>query len=297
MIPLYFPEPVLNSRMDMPIAFTKMEGLGNDYIYVNVLECPIDDPAAFSRRWSDRRKGVGSDGLILIGGSDVADFSMRIFNADGSEGRMCGNGARCVGRYIHDKGLSPKTTLTLETLSGIKTLELELDGNGSVKAVTVGMGPGVPLEVCLPDGGRDTLIQCPVSALGHTWTGTAIDMGNPHLVLSVPDPEALNLPEIGPVLEHDPRFPDRVNVEFVRVLSPTLIRMRVWERGSGITAACGTGACASAVAMAMAGLTRPEGCTVRMDGGDLSVRWDPETKEVWMKGPAETVFEGTILND
>lgn len=280
-----------------PIPFTKMEGLGNDYIYINTQAHPLDDPAAFSRRWSDRRTGVGSDGLILIGASDVADFSMRIFNADGSEALMCGNGARCVARYIHDKVLSPKTTLTLETLSGIKTLSLDLDADGNVQAVIVGMGKGLPLPVRRPDGSFSTLTAERVSALGYTWTGSAIDMGNPHLVLQVADAEAAPVAEAGPVLEHDPMFPDRANIEFAQVLSPTLVRMRVWERGSGITAACGTGACASAVAMAMAGLTRPEGCSVRMDGGNLFVRWDPETKEVWMKGPAETVFEGTILND
>ena len=279
------------------IPFTKMEGLGNDYIYINAQAHPLDDPAAFSRRWSDRRTGVGSDGLILIGASAVADFSMRIFNADGSEARMCGNGARCVARYIHDKGLSPKTTLTLETLSGIKTLILDLDGDGAVQAVTVGMGQGLPLPVRRPDGSFSPLMEEPVSALGYTWTGSAIDMGNPHLVLQVPDAEAARVAEAGPVLEHAPLFPDRANIEFAQVLSPTLVRMRVWERGSGITAACGTGACATAVALASAGLTRPEGCTVRMDGGELFVRWDPQTREVWMKGPATTVFEGTLLID
>ena len=279
------------------IPFTKMQGLGNDYIYVDVRKYPIADPAAFSRRWSDRRTGIGSDGLILIGDSEQADFSMRIFNADGSEALMCGNGARCVGRYIHDKGLSPKAVLTLETRSGIKTLELELDGENQVRAVSVGMGKGLPLQVRLPDGSFGTWLQRPVSAAGHSWTASAIDMGNPHLVLLVPEAEAAPVQEAGPILERAPMFPDRANIEFVQVISPTLLRMRVWERGSGITAACGTGACASAVATAMAGLTRPEGCTVRMDGGDLAVRWDPATEEVRMKGPAETVFEGTIQND
>jgi diaminopimelate epimerase len=274
-----------------------MQGLGNDYIYVDVRKHPIDDPAAFSRRWSDRRTGIGSDGLILIGGSDVADFSMRIFNADGSEARMCGNGARCVGRYIHDKGLSDKTVLTLETLSGIKTLELDLDGDGRVRSVTVGMGLGLPLSVRLPDGSEGTLMEQPVSAIGQTWTASAIDVGNPHLVLLVPDAETAPVSEAGPILERDPMFPDRANIEFAHVLSPTLVRMRVWERGSGITAACGTGACATAVALASAGRIRPDGCTIRMDGGDLFVRWDPQSKEIRMTGPAETVFEGTVLTD
>ena len=276
------------------IPFTKMQGLGNDYIYVNVLQCPIDDPAAFSRRWSDRRTGVGSDGLILIGASDVADFSMRIFNADGSEARMCGNGARCVGRYLHDKGLTDKTVITLETLSGIKTLTLHPDDSGAVRTVSVGMGPGIPMQVLLPGGETGTFIGGRVRAAGQAFTGTAIDMGNPHLVLFVEDALAAPVAEAGPILERLPMFPDRANIEFAQILDEHHIRMRVWERGSGITAACGTGACATAVAAALAGYTRPEDCTVLMDGGALSVSWDPETKRVTMTGPAETVFEGTL---
>ena len=277
--------------MPRMIPFTKMEGLGNDYIYVNVLEHPIDDPAAFSRRWSDRRTGIGSDGLILIGGSELADFSMRIFNADGSEALMCGNGARCVGRYLHDKGL------TLETLSGIKTLTLHPDGEGRVRTVSVGMGPGVPLQVLLPGGETGPFVEGRVTATGQSWTGTAIDVGNPHLVLFVEDALAAPVAEAGPVLEHHPMFPDRANIEFAQILDEHHIRMRVWERGSGITAACGTGACATAVAAALVGYTRPEDCTVLMDGGALSVSWDPITRLVTMTGPAETVFEGTVETD
>ena len=280
--------------MDKHITFTKMEGLGNDYIYINALQFPIADPAAFSRRWSDRRTGIGSDGLILIGGSTEADFSMRIFNADGSEARMCGNGSRCVGRYVFEKGLTNKTHITLETLSGVKTLDLNLDGEGRIRDVSVGMGPGVPLVVPVPGG---TFIGSTVEAVGQTFTGTAIDMGNPHLVLFVPDALTAPVAEAGPVLERHPMFPDRANIEFAQVLDSHHIRMRVWERGSGITAACGTGACATAVAAAMAGLTRPERCTVEMDGGSLVVSWDPATKEVTMTGPATTVFEGTIQLD
>ena len=283
--------------MDKHITFTKMQGLGNDYIYVNVLQCPIDDPAAFSRRWSDRRTGIGSDGLILIGGSDVADFSMHIFNADGSEARMCGNGARCVGKYLHDKGLTDKTVITLETLSGIKTLTLHPDDSGEVRTVSVGMGPGIPMQVLLPGGETGSFIGGRVRAAGQAFTGTAIDMGNPHLVLFVEDAMAAPVAEAGAVLERLPMFPDRANIEFAQILDEHHIRMRVWERGSGITAACGTGACATAVAAALAGYTRPEDCTVLMDGGALSVSWDPETKLVTMTGPAETVFEGTIVTD
>ena len=279
------------------IPFTKMEGLGNDYIYVNVLQCPIGDPAAFSRRWSDRRTGIGSDGLILIGGSQVADFSMRIFNADGSEARMCGNGARCVGRYLHDKGLTDKSIITLETLSGIKTLTLHPDASGAVRTVSVGMGPGVPLQVLLPGGETGPFVESRVTAAGQSFVGTAVDVGNPHLVLFVEDALSAPVAEAGPVLEHHPMFPDRANIEFAQILDEHHIRMRVWERGSGITAACGTGACATAIAAALAGYTQAENCTVLMDGGALSVSWDPDTKLVTMTGPAETVFEGTVETD
>ncbi len=276
------------------IPFTKMHGLGNDYIYVNAMEYPIEDPSRLSVLWSDRHKGIGSDGLILIGASDCADFSMRIFNADGSEAMMCGNGSRCIGRYIHDKGLSDKTLIALETLSGIKMLKLNLDPSGQVRDVTVDMGKGVPLEVVLPDGSRGQWILEDAFACGKRFRGTAIDVGNPHLVLFVPDAEAAPVAEAGPLFEKDVMFPHRANIEFAQVLDERHIRMRVWERGSGITQACGTGACATAVAAAMAGYTRPDGCTVIMDGGSLEVSWDPATKEIRMTGTATTVFEGTI---
>lgn len=276
------------------IPFTKMHGLGNDYIYVNAIENPLDDPSGLSVLWSDRHKGIGSDGLILIGPSECADFSMRIFNADGSEALMCGNGSRCIGRYIHDKGLSDKTVIALETLSGIKTLRLNLDPDGQVRDVTVDMGKGVPLDVALPDGSRGHWILEDVFACGKRFRGTAVDVGNPHLVLFVPDAEAAPVSEAGPVLEKDPMFPHRANIEFARVIDERHIRMRVWERGSGITQACGTGACATAVAAAMAGYTRPDGCTITMDGGSLVVSWDPDTREIRMTGTATTVFEGTI---
>ena len=276
------------------IPFTKMHGLGNDYIYINTMEHPIDDPTRLSVLWSDRHKGIGSDGIILIGSSDKADFSMRIFNADGSEALMCGNGSRCVGRYIHDKGLSDKTVIKLETLSGIKVLELHLDEKGQVRDVSVDMGKGVPLEVNLPDGSKGHWIMDDLFACGMRFRGTAVDVGNPHLVLFVPDAEAAPVAETGPLFEKDLMFPNRANIEFAQVLDKRHIRMRVWERGSGITQACGTGACATAVAAAMAGYTRPDKCTVIMDGGALDVSWDPVTKEIRMTGTATTVFEGTI---
>jgi diaminopimelate epimerase len=276
------------------IPFTKMHGLGNDYVYVNTIEHPIEDPSRLSILWSDRHKGIGSDGLILIGSSDKADFSMRIFNADGSEALMCGNGSRCVGKYIHDKGLSDKTEIRLETLSGIKVLRLRLDGEGQVVDVNVEMGKGVPLDVVLPDGSRGQWILGDVFACGKRFRGTAVDVGNPHLVLFVPDAENAPVSEVGPLLEKDPMFPNRANIEFAQVLDEKHIRMRVWERGSGITQACGTGACATAVAAAMAGYTNADGCTITMDGGSLDVSWDPATKEIRMTGTATTVFEGTI---
>lgn len=274
-----------------PISFTKMQGLGNDYIYVNTMECPIANPEQFSIRWSNRRKGIGSDGLIMIGRSDIADFSMRIFNADGSEARMCGNGARCVGKYLHDKGLTAKTEIKLETLSGIKILKLHLGQDGMVDTVTVNMGQGLPLKV---NHGSGTLVGEILNVGEGATVCTAIDMGNPHLVMFVKDAEKARVDEVGPFMEHHNMFPDRANIEFAQVIDRKHIRMRVWERGSGITFACGTGACATAVASAMQGYTDPDGCDVIMDGGTLTVQWAPDTKEVLMTGAAEFVFEGTV---
>ena len=273
------------------IRFTKMQGLGNDYIYVNTMEYPITDPKQFSIRWSDRRKGIGSDGLIMIGKSAIADFSMRIFNADGSEARMCGNGARCVGKYLHDKGLTSKTEIKLDTLSGIKILNLHLDADGKTDMVTVNMGQGLPLKV---RHGSGTLVGEKLNVGEGPTVCSAIDMGNPHLVMFVKDAEKAHVSEVGPFMEHNAMFTDRANIEFAQVLDRKHIRMRVWERGSGITFACGTGACATAVASAMQGYTDADGCDVIMDGGTLNVKWNPDTKEVLMTGPAEFVFEGTI---
>ena len=273
------------------IRFTKMQGLGNDYIYVNAMEYHISNPEKFSIRYSDRRKGIGSDGLIMIGRSAIADFSMRIFNADGSEARMCGNGARCVGKYLHDKGLTAKTEIRLETLSGIKILKLHLGQDGTVDTVTVNMGQGLPLKV---NHGSGTLVGETLNVGEGPTVCSAIDMGNPHLVMFVKDAEKSRVDEVGPFMEHHRMFPDRANIEFAQVLDRKHIRMRVWERGSGITFACGTGACATAVASAMQGYTDADGCDVIMDGGTLTVQWDPRTKEVLMTGAAEFVFDGTV---
>lgn len=275
------------------ISFTKMHGLGNDYIYVNTMLFPIENPGFLSQQWSDRHLGIGSDGLILIGASDKADFSMRIFNRDGSEALMCGNGTRCVGKYVHDKGLTDKSVFTLDTRSGIKTIKLTLDGKGDVTFVTVGMGAAHPLHV-IRDGKPQVLIGEKLSFGGQTYMATAIDVGNPHLVLFVHDTRPTDIESIGSKLEVSPMFPHGANIEFAQILDRKHICMRVWERGSGITQACGTGACATAVAAAMAGYTDSRSCEILMDGGTLAVTWNPVTSEVEMTGTATTVFEGTI---
>ena len=271
------------------LHFTKMHGLGNDYIYFNVIDTPLPNPNALSVTLSDRHKGIGGDGIVLIGKSSAGDFSMRIFNADGSEAKMCGNASRCIGKYLYDKGLTDKKVIRLDTLSGIKTLNLHVDDTNKVDTVDVDMGEGKLLN--LPDG---TIERDTVTAFGQKFTATAIDMGNPHLVLFVNNAETIDIANIGASLETNPKFPGGINVEFVQVIDRNHIRMRVWERGSGITKACGTGACASAVACAMANLTEPEKCIVQMDGGNLKIMYSTYTKQVRMSGTANTVFEGEI---
>lgn len=277
--------------MGRAVQFTKMHGLGNDYIYVNVMDTALPDPAKLSVLWSDRHKGIGSDGIILIGRSPKADFSMRIFNADGSEALMCGNGSRCVGKYVYDKGLTTKTEITLDTLSGIKKLSLHPGKDGKIESVTVSMGAGVPLNV---RHGAGVLVGETLNVGEGPTVCTAINMGNPHLVMFVKNAEKARVAEVGPVMERNSMFPNRANIEFAQVLDRHHIRMRVWERGSGITCACGTGACATAVASAMQGYTDPDDCEVIMDGGALKVSWNPDTKEVLMTGDANIVFEGMI---
>ena len=264
----------------MRIPFTKMQGAGNDYIYVDTTRNPLPHPEQLAVAWSRPHTGIGSDGLVLIGPSERADFSMRIFNADGSEARMCGNASRCIGKYVYEHGLTDRTDLTLDTLSGIKTLHLHVT-DGRVETVTVDMG--------MPDGIRTV-------DLGTACTpneGITVDMGNPHLVLFVDDAEAVDLPAVGPALERHPLFPHRVNVEFAHVRPDGSIRMRVWERGSGITMACGTGACATAVAAAFSRRTDRQ-ADIIMDGGTLSIEWSKADGRVRMTGPAVEVFSGTI---
>lgn len=265
--------------MAKTIRFTKMHGAGNDYIYINAIEYPIADPEKRAIEWSAYHTGIGSDGLVLIGTSDKADFSMRIFNADGSEAKMCGNASRCIGKYLFEYGLTEKTTITLDTLSGIKLLKLRIE-NGKVAAITVDMDE--PKET----GTIDFRNKLP-------YVATTVSMGNPHLVTFVENIDEINLPEIGPELENDPLFPDRTNVEFAQVLDKDKIRMRVWERGSGITQACGTGACATTVAAFIQGKTGRK-TDIIMDGGTLTIEWDEKTNHVLMTGPAVKVFDGTI---
>ncbi|KAK7197453.1 Diaminopimelate epimerase [Novymonas esmeraldas] len=262
------------------VAFTKMHGAGNDYIYVDTMRHPLRCPSELAAKWSTPHTGIGSDGLVLIGPSRVADFSMRIFNADGSEALMCGNAARCVGKYVHDKGLTDRPLITLETLSGIRRLSVR-GGKGGVECVTVDMG--IPTVVDA---------QLRVVCGGLSFLCIAVSMGNPHLVVLVDDVAKVDLEGVGPLLERCPTFPDRTNVEFAHIRGVDEIRMRVWERGSGVTQACGTGACATAVAAMVRGLTSR---TVRvyMDGGSLDVWWEPDGP-AWMTGGAVTVFEGTI---
>lgn len=259
--------------------FTKMHGLGNDYLYVYG-EVP-ENIAEISTRLSDRHFGVGSDGMIYISPSQAADFKMRIFNADGSEGAMCGNGIRCVGKYVYDKGYTDKTTLMIETLSGIKTLHMQVV-NGKVKTVSVDMGKaetGKEMKLDL----NGTKVFC-----------TPVSVGNPHAVFFVEAVENVPLAEVGPVIEKDAAFPGGVNAEFVQVLSETELRMKVWERGSGITMACGTGACASVAAAIQKGYCKYRTpISVQLDGGVLEIQI-AEDKSVVMTGPAATVFEGEV---
>lgn len=282
------------------VKFTKMHGAGNDYIYVNTLLYNIPDPAKASIEWSKPHFGVGSDGLILIGEATVdgADFSMRIFNNDGSEAMMCGNGTRCVAKFLHDKGMTDKNPIRLQTLSGIKVLNLHLDEEGLVQTVTVDMGEPIlrePAQFGLL-GGQAKNYE--VTVEGRQFAGTFVSMGNPHFVIFIDDVENFDLEKYGPILEHHQVFPQRCNIEFAEVRKDGVIRMRVWERGSGITLACGTGACATAVAAA---LTERRGrqSDIQMDGGLLHIEWQETDNHIMMTGPAAISFEGEIelIND
>ncbi|MCD8146567.1 MAG: diaminopimelate epimerase [Clostridiales bacterium] len=271
------------------MKFTKMHGCGNDYIYVDCTQKPLADPNGTALRLSDRHFGIGSDGLILIYPSDKGDFRMRMYNADGSEGAMCGNGIRCVAKFCYDKGLTDKTHLAVETNAGMKYLNLTVE-NGKVSKVRVDMGaPGLAATDIPVTGLGDTVIGQPVNVAGQDWTMTCVSMGNPHAVVWCDDVDGLDIDKIGPQFENHPMFPDRVNTEFVRVMDRQNVQMRVWERGAGETWACGTGACATAVACGQNGLT-DDHVTVHLRGGDLEI--EVTDGSVFMTGPAVTVFEG-----
>ena len=273
-----------------------MHGAGNDYIYVDTLLYNIGDPVAAAREWSDRHKGIGSDGLVLIGRSPIseADFTMRIFNADGSEAMMCGNASRCVGKYVYEKGLTTQTQIKLLTLSGIKVLDL-LVREGIVESVTVDMGePVFENERQFNQAAMATNSQALPSLTGGARGGSSfVSMGNPHYVIFVDDVDAIDVAREGAILEHHPAFPERCNIEFAE-MRPDGIRVRVWERGSGITQACGTGACATAVAACKTGRARRKSRII-MDGGELEIEWRETDGHVYMTGPAEFVFEGEIV--
>lgn len=272
-----------------------MHGAGNDYIYVNTLLYNIPDPAKASIEWSKPHFGIGSDGLILIGEATEpdADFSMRIFNNDGSEAMMCGNGTRCVAKFLHDKGMTDKNPIRLQTLSGIKVLNLHLNKEDKVETVTVDMGEPIlknPAQFGV-HGGQATNWELTVK--GQQFVGTFVSMGNPHFVIFIDDVENFDLNTFGPLLEHHEIFPQRCNIEFATIREDGSIRMRVWERGSGITLACGTGACATAVAAKLTG-RRDNTSDIQMDGGLLHIEWDETTSHIMMTGPAAISFEGEI---
>lgn len=278
--------------MASTVKFTKMHGAGNDYIYVNTLLYSIPDPSAFAQRWSAYHTGIGSDGLVLIGKPSItsgADFSMRIFNADGSEAMMCGNASRCIGKYLYEKQLTQNTVIRLETLSGVKVLQLHLGQDGTVESVTVDM-----LEPRLQNASQyDDSYGGRLTAHGRTFEGTYVCMGNPHFVCFVDDLPTLDIAHYGAALEHDAAFPERCNIEFAQVLESGDIRARVWERGSGITMACGTGACATAVAAAHTHRAGRKSHII-MDGGTLQIEWREADGHVMMTGPASFVFEGEV---
>ena len=279
------------------MKFSKMHGIGNDYIYVNCFEETVSEPEKVSVVLSDRHKGVGSDGLVLIMPSDKADFRMRIFNADGSEAMMCGNATRCIGKYVYDMGLTDKTNITLETNSGIKYLTLYLKDN-KVDSVTVDMGKAILVPKDIPvNSDLDLFVSQPVEVCGRSWDITCVSMGNPHAVIFTESVAELDLEKIGPHFENHSLFPNRVNTEFAEVIDDHTLNMRVWERGSGETFACGTGTCATVVAAVLNGICKhDEEVLVHLRGGDLRITYKTDGT-VLMTGPAEYVFEGTVSDE
>ncbi len=274
------------------MRFTKMHGLGNDYVYVNAFEEAVGDPNALAKAVADRHFGVGGDGLVLICPSDIADFQMKMYNADGSQGEMCGNASRCVAKYVYDHGMTKKNVVTLETLAGIKTLHLNVQDD---QVVSVRVDMGVPVLSCEQVPcllGHGAIKRAWIQALDRAFEITPVSMGNPHGVIFLEEPvEEFDLKRYGPVLEKHPAFPKKANIEFVNVISRSRLRMRVWERGSGVTLACGTGSCAALVAANLCGLADRRAAIV-LDGGELVDEWDEETGHVFMTGPATHVFDG-----
>lgn len=275
------------------MKFTKMQGCGNDYVYVDCTKEGLENIPEIAVKVSDRHFGIGSDGLILIKASDTADFFMDMYNNDGSRGRMCGNGIRCVAKYVYDYGLTDRKQLRIETLSGIKELELTVE-EGKVTQVTVNMGSPVTRPSLIPVvSDKEILLREPLAIGPDTYEITCVSMGNPHAVVFVEDPAGVPIETLGPKFDFNPIFPERVNTEFVSVLSRKHIKMRVWERGSGETLACGTGACASVMACILNGLTEHE-VTVSLLGGELVIRYDEKQNTIYMTGPAVEVFRGEI---
>jgi diaminopimelate epimerase len=274
------------------IPFIKMHGIGNDYVFVDAFRTRVDDPSDLARRISPRRTGIGSDGLILIAPSAIADCRMEMYNADGSRGEMCGNGIRCVGKYVYEQGLARRDAIDVETDAGIRRLVLHVQ-DGHVATVTVDMGEPTLDGPSIPVAAEGTVVDAPLDVAGTSFRITCVSMGNPHCVVFVPSVVDLPLAEIGPRFEHHPFFPRRVNTEFVEVVRPGELRMRVWERGSGETAACGTGACAVVVAATLVGRAERH-ALVHLNGGDLDIAWQASDDHVLMTGPAEEVFRGEL---
>lgn len=275
------------------MEFTKMEGCGNDYVYVNGFTNKIENPNKLSEFVSNRNFGIGSDGLIMINPSNKADFRMNMYNADGSEGKMCGNGIRCVAKYVYDNKMTDKTTITVETLSGIKTLVLNVEGD-KVKTVRVDMGSPILEAKEVPViSDKEQVIDEPITIDNREYKITCVSMGNPHAITFIDDTDSLDIESIGPKFEKNEIFPDRINTEFIQIVDRNTIKMRVWERGSGETLACGTGACASVVACVLNNLTEDK-VTVKLLGGDLFIEYNREENTVYMTGPARVSFVGNI---
>ena len=280
------------------MKFTKMHGIGNDYIYFNCLEKEIENPEELSIKLSDRHFGVGGDGIVLILPSDKADFRMRMFNADGSEGKMCGNATRCIGKYVYEKGITDKKEITLETLSGIKTLKLSVNEENKVESVEVNMGKAILKSSEIPvKFDKEKVINERVKIADSEYNITCVSMGNPHCVVYMDEIDDLDLEKLGPKFENDSIFPERVNTEFIKVIDENTLKMRVWERGSGETWACGTGACAAVVSSVLNGYCKYDTpIKIKLLGGELSIKF-MKNGFVYMSGPAEFIFEGSIENE